>query len=53
MSEQPSILKHIVEDAKRQRSQKENEAAERYVLRQSPLRDYLDAIHETKQQASV
>jgi hypothetical protein len=42
------LLKHIIDDAKRRRSPKENEAAERYVLRQSPIKDYLDAVHEGK-----
>ena len=42
------FLKYIVEDAKRQRSPKEDETARRYVLGQSPIKEYLDVIHEEK-----
>jgi hypothetical protein len=42
------FLKHIIEDARRQRSPKEDEAARRYVLGQSAIKEYLDVIREEK-----
>jgi hypothetical protein len=42
------FLKYIIENAKRQPSPKEDEAARRYVQERSPIKEYLDVIHEEK-----
>jgi hypothetical protein len=53
MSDALPILRQIIEDAKRERSPKENEAARRYVLGQSAICEYLVALHEEKGKGKV